>query len=73
MFKLIILICFQTVAHFKDKNDALQWAGSVSLSGQELAEIKDASILEIISKSIKVQVHQAFRNFTDIGIIIKSE
>nr|XP_058946320.1 uncharacterized protein LOC131774326 isoform X2 [Pocillopora verrucosa] len=36
--------------HFTDRGDALQWAASVSLSPNEVQEIKDKSIPEIVAK-----------------------
>ena len=53
--------------YFTDRGNALQWAASVSLSPNEVQEIKDKSIQEIVAKSVQSQVFNALENFTDIG------
>ena len=63
---LLSYIILQNVTRLIDRGDALQWAASVSLSPQEVQEIKDQSIQEIVSKSIQTQVINALKNFTDI-------
>ena len=39
----------------------------MSLSSQEVQGVKDQSIWEIVSKSVRTQVLNALRNFNDIG------
>ena len=53
--------------HFSDRGDTLQQAPSVSLSPNEVQEIKDKPIQEIVAKSVQSQVFNALKNFTDIG------
>ena len=61
---LLSYVFSQNATHFTDRGDALQWAASVSLSPNEVQEIKDKSIPEIVAKR---QVFNALKNFTDIG------
>ena len=60
-FVLLSYFFLQNARHFTDRGDALQWAASVSLSPNEVQEIKDKSIPEI-----ERQVFNALKNFTDI-------
>ena len=68
-FVLLSYFFLQNARHFTDRGDALQWAASVSLSPNEVQEIKDKSIQEIVAKSVQSQVFNvnALQNFTDIG------
>jgi len=54
--------------HFNDRDDTLQWAASVSLSSQEVHEVKDKSIWEIVSKSVRTQIFNTLRSFNDISM-----
>lgn len=54
---------------FNNRGDTLQWAASVSLSPQEVQEVKDQSIREIVSKSVRTQVLNALKNFNDIELL----
>ncbi|CAH3150759.1 unnamed protein product [Pocillopora meandrina] len=40
------------IRHFTDRGDTLQWAASVSLSPNEVQEMKDKSIQEIVAKRL---------------------
>ena len=51
-FVLLSYFFLQNARHFTDRGDALQWAVSVSLSPNEVQEIKDKSIQEIVAKSV---------------------
>ena len=51
-FVLLSYVFLQNARHFTDRGDALQWAASVSLSPNEVQEIKDKSIQEIVAKSV---------------------
>ena len=64
---LLSYLFLQNAWHFSDRGDALQQAASVSLSPNEVQEIKDKSIQEIVAKSVQSQVFNALKNFTDIG------
>ena len=66
---LLSYFFLQNAWYFTDRGDALQWAASVSLSPNEVQEIKDKSIQEIVAKSVQSQVFNvnALQNFTDIG------
>ena len=57
---------------FNNRDDTLEWAASVSLSPQEVQVVKDQSIREIVSKSVRTQVFNALRNFNDISMKFKS-
>ena len=63
---LLSYVFLQNATHFTDGGDTLQWAASVSLSPNEVQEIKDKSIPEIVTKSVERQVFNALKNFTDI-------
>ena len=58
---LLSYFFLQNAWYFTDRGNALQWAASVSLSPNEVQEIKDKSIPEI-----ERQVFNALKNFTDI-------
>ena len=49
---LLSYVFLQNATHFTDRGDTLQWAASVSLSPNEVQEIKDKSIPEIVAKSV---------------------
>ena len=64
---LLSYVFSQNATHFTDRGDALQWAASVSLSPNEVQEIKDKSIQEIVANNVQRQVFNALKNFPDIG------
>ena len=63
---LLSYFFLQNAWNFGDRGDALQQAASVSLSPNEVQEIKDKSIQKIVPKSVERQVFNALKNFTDM-------
>ena len=64
---LLSYFFLQNAWNFSDRGDVLLWAASVSLSPNEVQEIKDKSIQETVAKSVQSQVFNALKNFTNIG------
>ena len=62
---LLSYFFLQNAWYFTDRGDTLQQAASVSLSPNEVHEIKDKSIQEIVAKIVQSQVFNALKNFEE--------